>query len=325
MRCFVVVATKGRPTETRRLLDNLRGQVLPPAFTVVIGAEDKDLSGIHDHELVRSGDCFATVSPKVGSSSQRNFGLAELKRRGYFDEGAGRFFCAFFDDDFRMQDDWILRAAVRFAQNDIVGLTGQVLADGVKGGGLSESEAEAYLKRKIGRQPHWASGDTEREIGSVYGCNMAFLDLVSKDVRFDEALPLYGWQEDRDYTAMARRSGKVIYFPGSVGVHLGIKAGRTSGLKFGYSQIANPLYLMKKGTMEPASCLQFVGRALLANSIRSLRQHRFVDYRGRLYGNILAVMDTIVHGPTPQKVQTLGEPSIKKSRGNPIMTRTGPE
>jgi hypothetical protein len=91
---------------------------------------------------------------------------------------------------------------------------------------------------------------------------MAFTDTVIRQTRFDVNLPLYGWQEDRDYTDMALRLGRVIYFPDCRGVHLGVKSGRTGGGKLGYSQIANPVYLMKKGTMGYKIGLKFIGRAL---------------------------------------------------------------
>jgi hypothetical protein len=90
---------------------------------------------------------------------------------------------------------------------------------------------------------------------------------------------------------MALRLGRVIYFPDCRGVHLGVKSGRTGGGKLGYSQIANPVYLMKKGTMGYKIGLKFIGRVLAANIVRSVRDHPFVDSRGRLRGNMRALLD----------------------------------
>jgi hypothetical protein len=181
-------------------------------------------------------------------------------------------------------------------------LTGQTLADGVRTEGLTENQATAFLNGEAPPQSHWASGADERDSDSVYGCNMAFIDTVIRAVRFDEALPLYGWQEDRDYTGMAKRLGRVIYFPDCRGVHLGVKSGRTSGIKLGYSQIANPIYLMKKGTMGHKIGLKFIGRALAANIVRSLSDHPFVDYRGRLRGNMRALLDVLLMRSDPRNI-----------------------
>ena len=71
-------------------------------------------------------------------------------------------------------------------------------------------------------------------------------------LRFDERLPLYGWQEDIDFTSQLRASGRVVGLNTLNGVHLATKSGRISGMKFGYSQIANPVYLVRKGTMPAA-------------------------------------------------------------------------
>jgi hypothetical protein len=293
MQPYVVVATKGRPRETRRLLDHLARQTLVPAFTVVVGADASDLEGIEGHAAVASDRGACIVSPAAGLTLQRNFGLALLERRGLFTASGGRFFCAFFDDDFRPADDWLEMAAWRFRRGGAVGLTGCVLADGIKKCGLAEDDAVAFLNGSRHPEPHWASGATERELGSTYGCNMAFVDGVVRSVRFDENLPLYGWQEDRDYTGLASALGRVIYFPLCRGVHLGVRAGRVSGFKFGYSQIANPVYLMRKGTVRFEAGFRLLGRALGANVVYSLVGPKHTDYPGRLKGNVNALWDLV--------------------------------
>ena len=305
MRSYVVIATKGRPREMLRLMDCLQRQTTIPAFTVVVGTEYADFAEIEEHPFVKNRNGMAIIANRVGLSAQRNCGLEMLEQRGYFASDFEHFFCAFFDDDYRMDEHWIERATERFDKGDIVGLSGRVLADGVTKGGLNEKDAESYIRGELSPQSHWQGGILEREIQGVYGCNMAFLDTVIRNVRFDEELPLYSWQEDIDYSGMALKYGKIIYDPECIGVHLGVKSGRVSGIKFGYSQIANPLYLRKKGTMSFSHCLKLLGRAIASNLIQSLRPHPLMDYRGRLQGNIRAIIDTIVHGPSPQNVKYL--------------------
>lgn len=296
MRSFVIIATKGRAKEAQRLLDDLQQQTMPPTFTFIVGTEERDLDGIGDHPWIKAGHGEALIAPKKGLTAQRNFGLNILEQRGYTARNAERFFCAFFDDDYRLSSDWLQRADERFTKGGVVGLTGQVLADGVKTGGLTEEQASKFLKN--GRPPESLQppGTIERDRKSVYGCNMAFIDLVVREIRFDENLPLYGWLEDLDYSAMARRLGRIVCYPNCCGVHLGVKADRVNGATFGYSQIANPYYLAKKGTTERLLCLRFIGQALAANIVRGLitRNHPFIDYRGRLQGNIRAIVDIIL-------------------------------
>jgi GT2 family glycosyltransferase len=73
------------------------------------------------------------------------------------------------------------------------------------------------------------------------------------DVMFDERLPLYGWQEDVDLSRRLAAFGTVVKVPAARGVHLSVKLGRNSGVRLGYSQIANPLYLSFKRRGYPLS------------------------------------------------------------------------
>ncbi|MDR3424424.1 MAG: glycosyltransferase family 2 protein [Alphaproteobacteria bacterium] len=305
MRAFVIIATKGRAKETRVLLDFLQRQTLPPAYALIVGSEAGDIDGCGDHPLLAAGRGEAFVSPRVGSTCQRNAGLEALKRRGAFGQSGGDCFCAFFDDDFRPAADWLENAAARFEKGGIVGLTGLVLADGVTTGGLTEEQAAAFLSGKTPPAARYANMNTERETECAYGCNMAFIGTVARDIRFDENLPLYGWQEDRDYTGQCLKLnlGRAVFVPSCVGVHRGVSSGRTSGLRLGYSQIANPLYLMKKGTMTLKSGLLHMARNAVANVVKSVAPPRpNVDYKGRLIGNLRAIGDVLRAISNPRRI-----------------------
>lgn len=319
MRPFVVIATKGRAKETLRLMDCLAQQTLPPAYTVVAGTEASDIEGINEHPWIASGHGEAIVASRTGSSAQRNVGLETLEAKGFFAPEAGRFFVAFFDDDFRMADDWLENARKRILKGDVAGLTGWVFADGARtgltgqvydkgqqAGALTEEIAQDFLSGKRPPLPHWASGEKEREIPSVYGCNMAFLDHVIRQTRFDENVPLYGWLEDRDFCSQAKKFGRILYYPDCKGVHLGTKSGgRANGLRFGYSQIMNMAYFVKKGTISPKIGTVFIARGLASNSIQSLFDNPFTDYRGRLRGNLMAIADVLRGRIDPKRILRL--------------------
>lgn len=307
MRAYIVVATKGRAAETLRLVEYLQRQTKQPEFVVVAGTETRDIESVTDHPWLTSGRGKAFVSPKIGSSAQRNVAIEYLEQRGCLVPEQGPSFCAFFDDDYRPAHDWLQRAEERFAKGDIAGLTGLVLADGIRTGGLTEDRATAFLSGAEPPQPHWASGSGERETDLAYGCNMAFRDTVVRNNRFDENLPLYGLQEDRDYTARAKQFGRVIYYSECCGVHLGTQRGRTSGVTLGYSQIANMLYLIKKGTVGYKTGLKHIGRNIAANTLRGvLNNHPHIDYRGRFCGNLCAVFDVLTMRLHPLNILSMG-------------------
>jgi hypothetical protein len=306
VEAYVIVATKGRAREVYELLDWLSEQTLQPRSVVIVGVESADVAGVETHPYAIGGKLHVLRTQTAGLCIQRNAGLDYLLAP---DRQAGQvdgFFVTFFDDDFRPARDWLQHCRDTFlARPDVAALTGRVLADGARGASLSSAEARGYIEGRIAPSKHWASGERERDTGSMYGCNMAFRASVVRYCRFEENLPLYGWQEDQDYTAQARALGRTVYVPACKGVHLGCKSGRVSGMRFGYSQIANPLYLWRKGTMPAGKGARFVLRHLLANSARSLRRNTLVDYPGRLKGNLLAIVDILRGSCHPGRVLEL--------------------
>ena len=140
-----------------------------------------------------------------------------------------------------------------------------------------------------------ASGAPERlTLGretELYGCNMVLRTAAIGSDRFDEQLPLYGWQEDVDFAARIARRGPLRSTNAFTGVHRGAKGGRTSGVRFGYSQVANIIYLCGKRTMGWRFGLNLLGRNILANHVRMFWPEPWADRRGRACGNWLAFAD----------------------------------
>ncbi len=143
----------------------------------------------------------------------------------------------------------------------------------------------------------------------AYGCNMVIRAAARPDARFDENLPLYGWLEDLDFSAAFAAAGRVVKSNLCVGVHLGVKSGRSPGLQVGYSQIANPHYLATKGTMDPRRALKKATQNVIANLVRSFAPEPYVDRRGRLRGNLLAFSDLMRNRIHPMRVLDLATAS----------------
>ena len=283
------------------LVKILSTQKIKPQIVVIVGSSQGDISAVSS----MTPGVFETVilvSDVAGITYQRNEGLRWLVKHDLLTENS---LVIFFDDDFRPADDWIQQCSNIMKNNDdVVGLTGLVLADGAQSGAIDEDKSVQFLEGKISPTPHWASG-SQREIESVYGCNMAFKGSVMLTCKFDENLPLYSWQEDRDMTGQVGRFGKVLFVPSCRGVHLGSKGGRTSGLRFGYSQIANMFYMFRKGTTNSYHLRRFVVKALISNSARSIYTKRNVDYFGRLRGNIIAIYDLVRGRADPRRILDL--------------------
>lgn len=146
-----------------------------------------------------------------------------------------------------------------------------------------------------------------RPIYNAYGCNMAIrMSIVrAAALRFDENLPFYGWLEDVDFSRLLAHYGQVVSARQLEGVHLGTKGGRSGGLRLGYSQIANPLYLMRKQTMSVPQATMQIARNLVANMIKVWRPEPWVDRKGRLRGNVIAFRDLLKGRLSPQNIEAM--------------------
>ncbi|SJM32214.1 glycosyltransferase family 2 protein [Mesorhizobium delmotii] len=272
MKVAVIVATFGRREHVARLLAQLERQTLLPD-AVIVSAPDAD----HTPNNIVCRFPVSRVFGKTGLPAQRNIAL---------DIAGDRFdIITFFDDDFIPADDYLEGVSKAFKQqSDWAVVTGNVLKDGATTAGLTWDEGIQAL-REAGPATETRGVDQL----SAYGCNMSIRAAFIGGLRFDERLVLYGWQEDVDFTSQLRARGRVVCLRSIRGVHLGIKSGRVNGIRFGYSQVANPIYLVRKGTVPSTFALRLMGKNLLANLARSLWPEPYVDRRGRLRGNLLAL------------------------------------
>lgn len=208
------------------------------------------------------------------------------------------------DDDFLMAPDYLERLEALFsADPDLVLATGTVVADGVSGPGLSHDEGVRLLAAAA--PPADPMATTPIKIG--YGCNFALraAPVLAHGLRFDEALPLYSWLEDVDFSAQLRGHGNAVRGAGLIGVHLGTKMARSPGKRLGYSQIANPIYLVRKGTMRRGHARQIIMRNIAANLYYTPVPRAWTDSRGRLRGNLLALRDWGLGRLSPGRVHDL--------------------
>ena len=287
-RVCVGIATRGRPDQLAAMLDNLARQTLKPQSIIVCCSGPEDVGAV-----AARGD-ITVVYETPGLARQRNGILRALPE--------GTDWVVFFDDDFYPDPRWIETVSRAFrAEPGLACITGPVLADGILGPGLTRDEA---LARIAAHDP--AAGAWMIEGYSPYGCNMAFRCAAIEGLRFDERLVLYGWLEDRDFgTRVAQRGGRLIKLGAATGVHLGVKGGRVSGRKLGYSQVMNPVYMRRKSTMTTAQLIRQISRNVATNLVKSARPEPYVDRRGRLVGNLIAGLDLLRLRLTPERAASL--------------------
>lgn len=292
MKLTVIIASAGRPQILLANLQHLAQQDRRPDLVLISAPDPSDVPVLDGVELpVR---CI--FGPK-GSTVQRNRALDEV-----LDESD---IVTFFDDDFLPANNYLSLLEANFQEHpDYSVIHGWVIADGAHNEGYTFKQGQEVLAA-ADREADPQSPAIVRDHAGAYGCNMSCRAAQIGDLRFDERLALYGWQEDIDFTNQLGRFGRIVSIDKLLGVHLGVKAGRVNGTRLGYSQIANPIYLVRKGTMPIRFAAELVARNFVANVLKSFWPEPWVDRRGRLGGNLIALSHVLRGKIEPEYVTKL--------------------
>lgn len=289
MNIAIGIATRGRPAILAETVTEIARQARAPDSILVCHVDESDVG-----DLPRARPDVTFLRSTAGLPRQRN---------AILDAARDADVLLFLDDDFFPAPAWLaVLEAVMAAHPDCVVATGTVIADGAKGPGITPGEARRLLAadapppEPLSVAPHF----------NGYGCNMAFRmrAVRAHGIRVDEALPLYAWYEDIDVTRRlaAASGGRILRLAGARGVHLGVKAARTPGLRLGYSQVVNPIYLMRKGSFPWNHAIPSAARHCLINLLRAPVPEPEVDRLGRLRGNLLGLSDLMRGRAHPARI-----------------------
>ncbi|MEO1274679.1 MAG: glycosyltransferase [Pseudomonadota bacterium] len=291
---IIGIASTGRAETLAKVIHHMEALDPPPEKIVLSVIRPSDHAGVTTSRVPLE----VIVSARPGACGQRN---------DILDRVPPGCVVVFFDDDFVPAPGYLgAIGALMLARPDAAVVTGTVLADGILGPGLPLEEAAALIGAERGGVPEDAASGA-MPVHNGYGCNMAVRrDMVATaGIAFDERLPLYAWLEDVDFSRRLAEHGAILKSAHARGVHLGVKSGRTPGLRLGYSQVVNPLYLWRKGTLAGWRALRQVGRNLAANAWRSLRPEPWVDRAGRLRGNLLGLSHALIGRLEPERAAGL--------------------
>lgn len=292
LRLFVIVPSVGRAAVLAQTVARLALQSRRPDGVMVVSVVPGDVEGVAQAAEVAGLDVDISFAER-GLPRQRNAGMRLVAGRADV--------IIFFDDDFVPALDYLAGVERLFSDRaDVVGATGRLIADGIGKGGYTVEQGIAMVEADVPPE-----APAERIMPALYGCNLVVRTAAAKDLWFDEALPLYGWQEDVDFSFRLGRSGLLLKTNDFSGVHLGVSSGRTSGKRLGYSQIANPIYLLRKHSIPPHLAWRLMRRNLMANILKSVLPDPAVDRRGRLKGNLLAMHDLIIGRLHPTRIEAM--------------------
>ena len=291
MRIAIGIATRGRAAILGEVLADLRRQTRAPDRVIVCHVTEEDVAGL------------APRFPEVEFLAQNPGGLPRQRNR-ILDAATDCDVLLYIDDDFLCAPEWLaVLEAVMLAQPGCAVATGTVIADGAKGPGITVEEGRAILAADVAPADPLAAAPHF----NGYGCNMAVrvAPMHAHGLRFDERLPLYAWYEDIDLTRRLLPHGTILRLAGARGVHLGSKSGRVPGIRLGYSQVVNPIYLARKGSFPWNHAIPSAARHCVINLLRSVRPEPEVDRWGRFKGNMIGLWDLMRGRAAPERILEL--------------------
>ena len=289
-RTTIVIPTSGRAGILHETVIGLATQTHPPLLILIAAADAESV--LEQTRALPGVDVF--VAAKRGSSAQRNAALERVTTP----------YTLFLDDDVELAAGYIASMEELFGEREGLVLAGaEMAADGAHtDSGYSHAEAREILSR------HVPCGRIDN-LRSVIGCNLFVRTEVARAVGFDERLPLYGYLEDVDFSTRARRLGAVQQNGRTALLHLGASSGRGPGVRLGYSQIVNPLYLWRKNGYPGLGrvVVHFWMRLFLSNLTRSVvrTNNLRADRPGRLKGNLLAFGELLRGRVEPEQILNL--------------------
>lgn len=292
MKVAVIICSVGRPVILHDTVCSIQRQRLAPSQILIVSPS---LDHVLPETLTLPGVLF--VSSSLGSTVQRNRGLQSVDR--------GTDLVAFLDDDMELCRSYLYEMSRLFlAHSDLVIACGTLLHDGGRNSLITREQARRVCCEEDDRSQQSVS-PSYVPLDWAYGCNMIARWASVSEVRFDERLPLYAWLEDSDYgfRCTIGRHGPVTCVSAK-GVHLGWRGGRTSGVRFGFSQIVNPLYLWRKAKVFPLRhiIIQYWLRCLAGNILGTLTRDPKWDRPGGLKGNLLGFKHLLSGSCDPSRI-----------------------
>jgi GT2 family glycosyltransferase len=290
MRVVLGIATRGRAVILSETIAFLAKQIRQPDDILVAYTDPADLG-----DAVRRFPHVTFIQAPLGLTRQRNAILSRVLDNDLL---------MFFDDDFYPEAHYLeITEQIFMTHPEVVASTGRVLADDVKGPGLTVAKAIEIVSNSTGAREEQRITPTFL----AYGCNMCLrLETIREhNLRFDETLPLYGWYEDWDFSGLMSSFGTIAHISNACGVHLSVKIGRITGVRMGYAQVANPIYLARKGTFLWSNVFRFIVGPFLKNLVRSVAPEAHVDRLGRFRGNLTAFRDLLTGNLSPGQITEL--------------------
>lgn len=239
----VIIPTKDRPTELRRLLVNIMGQDYRPFQVIIVDGGDKPI----DDAMMAFPDLKIDHLRVIPASltAQRNAGIRAVREDATL--------VAFFDDDIVLEKG-ALRNMMLFWEKT---------SDDVGGAGFNLTN-EIYRKPSFFEKLFLVNADTPSQIlrsgfqskvscmnvtAPVHwlpGCAMVWKKNVFKEFMFDENFSGYARYEEVDFSYRVGKKHSMLIVADAKAQHLSRVEGADFSFPLGKMEVVNRLYFVSK-------------------------------------------------------------------------------
>lgn len=298
MKFQVIICSVSRPAVLHATVVDILRQMAQPERVVLCVSDEGDYD---EATLALDARIRLLIAPERGLTSQRNYAFQASRSNAPE-------VTAFLDDDVALDPHYFATMLTFFAVDEM--LIGASAVGLLGGRTIQRDQARAALSqfRQREAQPrirytgkHWV----------CHGCNMLFRSTLFDIIAFDEALPLYSYAEDYDFSIRAARYGRIGRISGVGFVHLAHSEGRVSEKRRGYSMVANNLYFLKKGVRHRGralSWIRFWAIIVLKETLQtawraaSPKERDTADPLGHLKGRAMAIIDIMRGRSSPSEI-----------------------
>jgi len=268
----IVVATKDRPDDLRRLLESLRQQTVRPCEIIIVDASREPVESV------------VTTFPELriwyvrhmppSAAAQRNVGIRACNPSATL--------IGFADDDTTFEPD-SFAAMLRFwesAGEDVLGASFNILNYCLPG---LQSLKRGRISARLGLYPAKLGGVAQSGWQSVFGkvSQTQFVEWLPSGAvvyrkavldrnTFDEYFDTYSYVEDLDFSYSIGRKGRLAVVAEAGYSHFPSAGGRASPRQFGRLEVRNRLYFVKKHRLSLPRCFLGIGIRLTMTLMRAL-------------------------------------------------------
>lgn len=242
-RLGLIIPTKDRPQELRRLLASIEAQAAPPDQVVVVDGSGSPVEGVV-RQFPRLAVTYLRLRPP-SLTRQKNAGIAALAPHITL--------VGFLDDDLELEPGALGAMHDFWAHaGDRVGGAAFSLFPANPGRGLWFKELFGLESRDSGRMlrsGYNASirpASAPRQVDWLPGGATVWRRQVVDRFRFDEWFTGYGYLEDVEYSLRARRGYTLTIAPAARARHGIRRRPLAAELRFGIWQVRNRVYVVRK-------------------------------------------------------------------------------